>query len=112
MREYTHAVDRLAFDPAAAQQGGGQRDDVVFAPVGVTAHSWGAWVTPGATVEDWVERAKGQRLDRVDWSNRSRAPKRTRRTNATIEQQVLTIREWLKDHSILGEYGAAAIRRD
>jgi hypothetical protein len=64
------------------------------------------------TVQRWVERAKGRRLDRVDWSSRSRAPKRTGRTKAAIEQQVLTIRRWLKDRSALGEYGAAAIRRE
>lgn len=64
------------------------------------------------TVQRWVERAKGQRLDRVDWSSRSRAPKRTGRTKATIERQVLTIRRWLKEHSALGEYGAVAIRRE
>ena len=64
------------------------------------------------TVQRWVERAKGRRLDRVDWSSRSRAPKRTGRTKVAIEQQVLTIRRWLKDHSILGEYGAVAIRRE
>lgn len=64
------------------------------------------------TVQRWVARAKGRRLDRVDWSSRSRAPKRTGRTKAAIEQQVLTIRQWMKDHSILGEYGAAAIRRE
>jgi len=27
-----------------------------------------------ATVASWVERAKGQRLDRVDWPDRWRAP--------------------------------------
>jgi hypothetical protein len=64
------------------------------------------------TVQRWLERAKGRRLDRVDWSSRSRAPKRTGRTKPAIEQQVLTIRRWLKDHSVLGEYGAAAIRRE
>jgi hypothetical protein len=64
------------------------------------------------TVQRWVERAKGRRLDRVDWSSRSQAPKRTGRTKAAIEQQVLTIRRRLKDHSILGEYGAVAIRRE
>ena len=64
------------------------------------------------TVQRWVERAKGRRLNRVDWSSRSRAPKRTGRTKAAIEQQVLTISRWLKDQSILGEYGAAAIRRE
>ena len=30
-----------------------------------------------ATVAHWVERAKGQRLDRVDWSDRPRAPHQT-----------------------------------
>jgi len=64
------------------------------------------------TVQRWVERAKGRRLDRVDWSGLSPTPKRTRRTAPAIEQRVLTIRRWLKDHSILGEYGAAAIRRE
>ena len=33
-----------------------------------------------ATVAHWVGRAKGLRLDRVDFSDRSRAPHRTRRT--------------------------------
>jgi transposase len=64
------------------------------------------------TVQRWVERAKGRRLDRVDWSGLSPTPKRTRRTDPVIEQKVLTIRRWLKDRSILGEYGAAAIRRE
>lgn len=64
------------------------------------------------TVQRWCRRAAGQRLDRVDWSDRSSAPHRTRRTAAASEQQVLTIRRWLKDRSVLGEYGAAAIRRE
>ena len=37
-----------------------------------------------ATVAHWVERAKGQRLDRVDFSDRSRAPHKTRRTEITL----------------------------
>ena len=32
-----------------------------------------------ATVAHWVERTKGQRLDRVDWSDRSSVPHQTRR---------------------------------
>jgi len=63
-------------------------------------------------VQRWVERAQGRRLDRVDWNGRPPTPKHTRRTDPTIEQRVLTIRRWLKDHSVLGEYGAAAIRRE
>lgn len=64
------------------------------------------------TVQRWVERAKGQRLDRVEWSGLPPVPKRTRRTDPVIEQRVLTIRRRLKDRSALGEYGAAAIRRE
>jgi hypothetical protein len=37
----------------------------------------------------WVGRAKGQRLDRVDWSDHSSAPHQTRRTAAPLEDQVL-----------------------
>jgi hypothetical protein len=64
------------------------------------------------TVQRWVERARGRRLDRVDWNGRPPTPKHTKRTDPAIEQWVLTIRRWLKDHSVLGEYGAAAIRRE
>lgn len=64
------------------------------------------------TVQRWVERAKGRRLDRVDWNGLPPVPKRTRRAEPAIEQRVLTIRRWLKDHSVLGEYGASAIRRE
>ena len=64
------------------------------------------------TVQRWVKRANGQRLDRVDWSSRCRAPKSTGRTDPAIEQQVLAIRRWLKDKSPLGEYGAIAIRKE
>ncbi len=64
------------------------------------------------TVQRWVERAKGRRLNRVDWSGLPPVPRRTRRTDPAIEQRVLTIRRWLKDNSALGEYGAVAIRRE
>jgi transposase len=64
------------------------------------------------TVQRWVKRAMGKRLARVDWSSRSRAPKSTGRTDPAIEQQVLTIRRWLKDKSPLGEYGATAIQEE
>ncbi len=64
------------------------------------------------TVQRWVERAKGRRLDRVDWDGLPSAPKHTRRTDPATERRVLAIRRWLKDHSALGEYGAAAIRRE
>ena len=43
-------------------QGGQERsaadpEPVVFRWVGTTAHAWGAWVTPGAAVDDWIEQA-------------------------------------------------------
>jgi putative transposase len=63
-----------------------------------------------ATVAYWVERAKGQRLDRVDWSDRSRAPQKTRRTDTALEDLVLKVRDELA-HGDLGAIGADAIRR-
>jgi transposase-like protein len=63
-----------------------------------------------ATVAHWVERAQGQRLDRVDWSDRSRAPHQTRRTAPSLEDLVLQARSDLA-HSDLGAIGAEAIRQ-
>lgn len=63
------------------------------------------------TVQRWVARAGDERLDRVDWSDRSRAPHRTRRTDAALEDEILTVRRTLREESVLGEYGAAAIHR-
>jgi putative transposase len=63
-----------------------------------------------ATVACWVERAKGQRLDRVDWSDRSSAPHKTRRTDTALEDLVLQARDELS-HGDLGAIGADAIRQ-
>jgi len=63
-----------------------------------------------ATVAHWVERAQGQRLDRVDWSDRSRAPRKTRRTDTTLEDRVLQTRRDLAQGD-LGAIGAAAIHQ-
>jgi putative transposase len=63
-----------------------------------------------ATVAHWVERAKGRRLDRVDFSDHSRAPHKTRRTETTLEDLVLQTRKDLA-HSDLGAVGADAIRQ-
>jgi hypothetical protein len=62
-----------------------------------------------ATVAHWVQRAKGQRLDRVDWSDRSRAPHKTRRTDTALEDLVLQTRGDLAKGD-LGAVGADAIR--
>src|SRR4249920_90399 len=63
-----------------------------------------------ATVAYWVQRAEGQRLDRVDWSDRSRAPHHTQRTATSLEDLVLRTR---KDLALgdLGDIGADAIRQ-
>ena len=45
-----------------------------------------------ATVAHWVERAKDRRLDRVDWSDRPRAPHKTRRTDTSLEDLILKTR--------------------
>jgi transposase len=63
-----------------------------------------------ASVAHWVKRAKGQRLDRVDWSDRSRAPRRTRRTDTAVEDLILKTRDALA-HGDLGAIGAAPIRQ-
>jgi putative transposase len=66
-----------------------------------------------STVQHWVARAAGQRLDRVDWSDRPcglATP--VNRTEHHLEDLVLTIRQQLRDTSDLGEFGAAAIHRE
>lgn len=85
---------------AAVRRGASQR--AVAVRFGVTL----------CTVQRWFQRAQGQRLNRVDWNDLSSAPHRTQRTKGSHEQEVLTIRRRLKDHSPLGEFGAAAIQRE
>ena len=76
-------------------------------PLRAVARRFGVGV---ATVAYWVGRAKGQRLDRVDWSDHSSAPHQTRRTAAQLEDQVLQARRDLAQ-SDLGAIGADAIRQ-
>ena len=64
-----------------------------------------------STVLYWVERAKGQRLDRVDWHDRSRVPHHTRRTEVGLEDEVLHVRRQLQKDSDLGACGAAVIQQ-
>lgn len=63
------------------------------------------------TVQFWVARARGKRLDRVTWQDRSRRPRRTQRTSPTMERRIVKLRRRLQKSSALGECGAAAIRR-
>src|SRR5438105_3842497 len=62
-----------------------------------------------ATVNRWVRHAHGQRLDRVDWSDRSPIPRTTQRTAADLEDVVLEVRGQLQAESDLGFVGAEAI---
>jgi transposase len=71
------------------------------------AHDFG--VSP-ATVLHWFRHANGQRLDRVDWSDRPHTPHQTQRTADIIEDLVLQLRRELRQDSDLGFYGAEAIR--
>lgn len=64
------------------------------------------------TVQYWLERAKGQRLARVDLSDHPRGPRLPfNRTSRSIERLVLSWRQKLKKSSALGHHGALAIRR-
>jgi putative transposase len=66
-----------------------------------------------STVQRWVARAAGHRLDRVDWTDRPCGlPTPVNRTERQLEDLVLTIRQQLRDTSDLGEFGAAAIHRE
>src|SRR5437016_4072257 len=63
------------------------------------------------TVQRWVERAGGKRLDRVDWSDHPSVPGRTGRIDRAIEDAILGVRQELKEQSVLGEYGALAVHQ-
>ncbi|MCA1675766.1 MAG: helix-turn-helix domain-containing protein [Actinobacteria bacterium] len=66
-----------------------------------------------STVQRWVARAGDQPLDKVDWSEQPPgAQSSSRRTVARVEDRVLKVRQQLQTKSALGEYGAAAIRRE
>src|SRR5262249_30050295 len=58
----------------------------------------------------WVQRATGQRLDRVEWCDRPSVPHKTRRSDAAVEERVLQARRALAE-SDLGAVGAAVIRQ-
>ena len=63
------------------------------------------------TVQVWVARAQGQRLDRVDWTTRPPGRRAAiNRTSPRLEARILALRHELQQHDILGEFGAAAIR--
>lgn len=85
---------------AAVRAGASQR---------AVARTWGVGL---ATVQLWLARAGDRRLDRVQWSDRPSRPGHTGRTEPELEDLILTLRRELREESALGEYGAAAIRRE
>ena len=61
-----------------------------------------------STVSFWVRRAEGRRLDRVDFVDQ-KSGRAWNRTAFDVEQRIAALRIELRD-SILGEYGARAIK--
>ena len=61
-----------------------------------------------STVSRWIEKAGGNRLDRVLFGNR-KTGRAWNRTSTRIEQRILRTRRDLREKSVLGEYGADAI---
>jgi len=65
-----------------------------------------------ATVKMWVARAKGRRLECVDFGDRPSGPREpANRTPKALEARVVRLRRSLKSSSALGEHGASAILR-
>ena len=68
---------------------------------------------PVSNVKRWVDRARGERLDRVAFADQPSAPRLVHnRTSAEAERLVLSTRQQLRDTSALGEFGAAATLRE
>lgn len=63
-----------------------------------------------STVSFWVNRSAGHRLDRFSFADHMRG-RAWNRTEAALERHILQTRSHLREHSVLGEYGADAIGR-
>jgi predicted transcriptional regulator len=61
-----------------------------------------------STVSFWVQRAKGRRLERADFSDR-KSGCAWNRLAPSVEQHIAQLRKTLREESVLGEYGAQAI---
>jgi hypothetical protein len=59
-----------------------------------------------------MRRAGHAPLEAVDWTDRSHRPIRLKRTDVELEDLVIEVRAHLREQTVLGEYGAAAIRRE
>ena len=56
------------------------------------------------TVQVWVRRAMGQRLDRIDWSDQARGGRREAcSTSPQTEDLIVRLRKQLKESSALGD---------
>ena len=65
------------------------------------------------TVDRWIERASGKRLERISFVDLSSAPHTVvNRSHSATEKLVLKVRRELKEQSALGEFGAVAILRE
>lgn len=65
------------------------------------------------TVQVWIGRTKGQRLDRIDWSDQPRGGRREAcSTSASTEDLIVRLRKKLKESSPLGDCGARAIHEE
>lgn len=64
-----------------------------------------------STVSFWVARAKGARLDRVDFLDR-KSGFAWNRLATSVEQRIAELRKTLREDSVLGEYGAHAIQAE
>lgn len=59
----------------------------------------------------WVQRGRGKRLDRADLSDRPSGCRQPHnRVSQRTQRRIIRLRQELRDTSVLGEYGAAAIR--
>lgn len=60
----------------------------------------------------WVQRARGRRLDRLDWRDRPAGPAGpVNRTPRRSEQRIVRQRRWLARHDPLGYVGPDTVRR-
>lgn len=85
--------------------------EAVRAGEGVRAVARRLGVSPGAVLY-WAKRSAGTRVDRFDFEDRARGPRRPwNRTASQTEQRVLSMRRDLRTEDILGEFGAPAIHR-
>lgn len=63
-----------------------------------------------STVHLWVTRSAGERLDRFSFADRKHG-RAWNRVSLKVEQRILRTRAELRERSVLGEYGANAIKR-